>query len=168
MRQLAWLNTAPVVETKGKRQDQPKRLDRFKAQKIEPALPENPASYLTDWLFDIGPTVPAGMSSAAIGYQDIAAFQSITGVEMMPWEAKLLRRLSGDFLAQLDRSKKPDCPAPYVPHDIAVRNDEAVGEQFRSWMETIQKTKSKPKPKSNAKLMRGQGKTKATSRSAAS
>lgn len=84
------------------------------ADGILPDIPDNPLPYLTDWLMEIGPVVPAGMGIGPIGWRDIAAWQSVAGVALEPWESTLLRRLSGDFAAQLREAESVDCPAPYV------------------------------------------------------
>lgn len=76
-------------------------------------LPPNPAEYLTRWLFEIGPAVPAGMGQAPLGWRDIAAWQEIVGVKLLVWEARLLRRLSRDFVNASHDARKADCPAPW-------------------------------------------------------
>jgi hypothetical protein len=111
-RQLAWLNTAP--EHKG---DGPKPPTRLKGmEKRDEAInwPPNPAPYLSEWFLEIGPTIAGSMGEAPIGWQDIAAWQTITGIELEPWEARTIRRLSQVFISQRHESEKPDCPAPYI------------------------------------------------------
>lgn len=78
-----------------------------------PLFPPNPAQYLTGWLFDIGPTVAGAMGEAPFGYQDLAAWQAISGVELMPWEARTLRRLSLAYLSERQRAEEQGRPAPY-------------------------------------------------------
>lgn len=75
-----------------------------------PLLPPNPAAYLTSWLFDIGPTV----GGEIITYRDLVAWQQISGVELLPWEAQTIRRLSADYAGEAYHAKKPDRPAPYT------------------------------------------------------
>lgn len=77
-----------------------------------PAYPENPARYLTDWLFDVGPVVAGGMGEAPIAYTDLQAWESISGVQLLPWEARTLRALSVDFVAERSRAREV-CPPPY-------------------------------------------------------
>lgn len=88
-----------------------------------PILPPNPAPYLSDWLFEIGPTVAAGMGEGRLGWRDLAAWQEISGIELMPWEARLLRRLSGEYADERHEAKKNDRLAPYGGNrdDIAAR-----------------------------------------------
>lgn len=98
----------------------------MKADGIKPALPENPAPYLTDWLFEIGPGLPTGNGMVEMGWQMIAEWQSVMGVALLPWEAKILRRLSRDFVAQWHESRDPDCPPPYQDRKRMAQNRDAV------------------------------------------
>lgn len=79
-----------------------------------PLLPPNPAPYLTDWLFEIGPTQANGMGEGRIGWREIEAWEGRMGIELMPWEAKLLRRLSGEYADERYEAKKPDRIAPFT------------------------------------------------------
>lgn len=76
--------------------------------------PPNPAPHLTDWLLEIGPTTSGSMGEAAIGWQDLTAWERITGIELEPFEAKTIRRLSQVFISARYEAKKPDCPIPYA------------------------------------------------------
>jgi len=96
----------------------------MKAAGIQPELPPNPLPYITEWLFEVGPTSPGGMGPTAIGWRDLQAWQTLTGVDLMPWEARILRRLSVDFLHEAQDATKPDHPAPWISE--TERNREAV------------------------------------------
>lgn len=88
-------------------------MDTIRQRGDVPAVPRNPAAYLTDWLFDIGPSVAAGMGEAAISYQDLAAWQTISGIELLPWEARTLRRLSIEYIGERQLAEDLARPAPY-------------------------------------------------------
>lgn len=133
VRQLAWLNTKPDSKAK----DAPTRLEGMQKGGISPLLPPNPAPYLLEWLFDIGPSVSTGMGEAMIGWRDIEAWQSINGVEVQPWEARTLRRLSRDFLNQQYEAKQPGCPAPYSLDEKQVRD--RVADQFKAMVGAMRK-----------------------------
>lgn len=122
---MAWLHAVPKDETKGslsKVVEHKSRLEEFRQDGRNIPLPENPAPYLTDWLFEIGPIIPTGMGVARIDWRDIAAWADMMGVIPEPWEARLLRRLSGDYATQLSLSAKPDCPSPWISEVIENRN----------------------------------------------
>lgn len=128
MRQLAWLNTAPKSSGKvSDRQEDQTRLERLNKAGERPLLPPNPAPYLSEWLFDIGPSGTSGMGEAPIDYRDLVAWQEISGVELMPWEAATIRRLSRDFVAERHRAKEASAPAPYTDRDnVAAQRDDVA------------------------------------------
>lgn len=86
----------------------------MRADGVEPSLPEAPAQYLIEYLFEVGPTVSAGMGPSIIGWRDLQAWQDLVGIDLLPWEARIIRRLSADYLSQSLKAEKPDCPAPYL------------------------------------------------------
>lgn len=92
-------------------------------------LPPNPAEYLTEWLIEIGPSI----GDRPIGYADLAAWQAISGIELEPWEARALRRLSGEYLGQSARARKPDCPPPWSG---GIERDK-VAAQFAAMMRAV-------------------------------
>jgi hypothetical protein len=102
----------------GKRPEPVTRLETLRAERRDPVLPSNPAPYLTDWFLEIGPTA----GDAAIGWQDLAAWERLMGVELTPWEARTIRRLSKTFLNQKFDARKPGCPEPRLQaDDVATR-----------------------------------------------
>lgn len=131
VKQLAWLNTRRERKTKTGKDDVGTRLAELKAQGIEPSLPFNPLPYITDWLFEIGPTVPAGMGMARLGWPDLLAWQSISGIELSPWEATTLRGLSSDYLNMSLDAKVMECPAPYLDAAAIARNRQAISQQMK-------------------------------------
>jgi len=97
----------------------------MKSEGVEPVLPPNDLPHITDWLFAIGPTAQDG----PIGWQDILAWSSISGVDLTPWEATTVRRLSKALVNQRHDAKKPTCPEPRLQGDeVAIRDK--VGSQF--------------------------------------
>lgn len=68
---------------------------------------------MTDWLFEIGPTVATMAGAERIGWRDLAAWQEISGIELLPVEARLLRRLSAEYADERHEAKAPDRPPPY-------------------------------------------------------
>lgn len=77
-----------------------------------PSLEGAPA-YLIDYLFEIGPVSEGGMGAAALTFVEIDAFCRLTGVRFRPWEVRLLKKLSREYVKQLhDDSQKPPWQAP--------------------------------------------------------
>ena len=78
-----------------------------------PIWPHNPAPFLTDWLFEIGPTKAGAMGEVSISWSDLTSWQSITGIELEPWEGRLLCRLSGVFAEERYLARKRDRQIPW-------------------------------------------------------
>lgn len=70
------------------------------------------AEHLLAYLWEMGPTVPAGPSVGPVTFQEMRAWSEVTGVFLEPWEYRTLRRLSADYLAELQRASKHDAIAP--------------------------------------------------------
>jgi hypothetical protein len=68
--------------------------------------------HLVDWLMDAGPVDYAGMDRVPLLWSTIADWSAMTKIVPAPWEARLLRRLSAEWLGESRRAEKPDCPAP--------------------------------------------------------
>lgn len=89
------------------------RMEAKKAANEDIPLPPNPAPYLIDWLLEIGPTQPVGMGAAPISFGAMLDWQDIMGVELQPWEARMLRRLSVDYVNEQYHARDKDRLAPY-------------------------------------------------------
>lgn len=70
------------------------------------------------------------MGESPLSYQDLRAWEQISGVELMPWEAKLLRSLSTDYLIERQRAEELNRPAPYtgVKDDVAAKRALVAGQ----------------------------------------
>jgi len=137
IRQLAWLHATPKPDARSKRgrtepdAPRPSRIEKYKARKIEPRMPPNPAPHLTDRLIEIGITEAAGMGAGPISWLTIDAWKRATGVPIEPWEARLLRRLSSAYLAESRRAEAEACPPPWRTA-ISAREREADEAALRS------------------------------------
>lgn len=54
-----------------------------------------------------------GMGPGPITWQELRAWQDGTGVELQPWEARLLINLSREFAGESVAALQADRPAPY-------------------------------------------------------
>lgn len=84
------------------------------ADDYRPDMPAIDAQYLIGYLWEIGPTMAAGMGAAPLSHVEIAAWQANVGIELQPWETRLLRRLSYDYLAESRAAESADSPAPWT------------------------------------------------------
>lgn len=105
-----------------------------------PLLPLNPAPYLVAWLFEVGPIAHGPMGPVPIGWRDLAAWQELIGVELLPWEARILARLSGNYVGEMERAKKGDAAAPYSGEKEDVVDQRAlVSRKVDAWFKSMKK-----------------------------
>lgn len=69
--------------------------------------------YLAAFLFEIGPTMSGASGGGALTFSEIDAWCTRTGIDLEPWESRILRRLSRDYLSESGKAEKRDCPAPW-------------------------------------------------------
>ena len=78
------------------------------------------------------------MGAGPVTHVELRAWQLNLGIRLKPWEVQLVRRLSGEYLAQWVRSSKLDCPAPWEFHAmpdvaaVATALADAIREMVRS------------------------------------
>jgi hypothetical protein len=119
VRQLAWLNAVPKPPEGSKRARAGAqaatrtRAEQMKRDGLRAEMPPNPAPHLIDRLIEIGLTEAAGMGAAPLSWREIDAWQRMTAVPLAPWEARLMRRLSNDYLAESRRAEDETCPPPW-------------------------------------------------------
>ncbi|WP_332859365.1 hypothetical protein [Janthinobacterium svalbardensis] len=128
MRHSAWLGAVPEAAP-GARADAAKlsRRERIERDGGEIEMPPfDEGEYLIAYLYELGPTVAADMGAGPVTFAEMAAWQAARGFELEPWEARLLRRLSVDYLAESHRATQRDCRPPWggsvavrVSHDRA-------------------------------------------------
>lgn len=87
-----------------------------------------PLQFLIEYLFDAGPTSPSGTGSVALTWADLEAWQRGTGVSLPPWTARLLRKLSSEYLQQSTLAIHHDAPPPW---DRVIDRDQ-VAKKVRS------------------------------------
>ena len=97
-----------------------------------PHYPEIAAEvvYLVNALMEAGPTTAAGMGEVPLTWADLMAYQSGAGRDFQPWELRLIRRLSGEYLSESMRAKAPDARAPWIKEVTAEQRSE-VAQQMR-------------------------------------
>lgn len=83
--------------------------------------PLRSAEYLLGYLWEMGPTVAAGMGVGPITFGEMLAWQQLTGVRLAAWEARFVRRLSLEYLSESNKATKIDAPPPWVPPDVKAK-----------------------------------------------
>lgn len=76
-------------------------------------LPPNPAPHIVNWLIEIGLSSAAGMGVGPLAWSEINEWQAATGIALDAYEARLIRRLSVEFVAEGRRAEEETCPAPW-------------------------------------------------------
>ena len=61
-----------------------------------------------------------GMGMGPVSHQEIAAWQSLTGIPLTPWDARAIRRLSIEYSNWSIKAASADCKAPWMPEDHTV------------------------------------------------
>lgn len=116
---MAWLNATPKPDERTKRAKNSEgrptisRLEQMKRDKIPLQMPPNPAPHIVDRLVEVGLSEAAGMGIAPLSWQSLNAWQLATGVVLAPWEARLIRRLSVEYVAEGRRAESENAPAPW-------------------------------------------------------
>lgn len=112
----------------------------MKTDKVPIELPANPLPHLIDWLMEIGPLGTGGMGPVPVSWAEIEVWQRVSAIELRPWEARTIRRLSREFLDQMTKSKEPSCPAPY---STGAANAASVDAQFKKMFAHFSKAKER-------------------------
>jgi hypothetical protein len=83
--------------------------------------------YLVSYLWDIGPT----SDSSPLTFSELRAWQDTMGIELKPWEAQIIRRLSCDYLSESHKATKRNSPAP-APEFAPNINTKTVQQSLRA------------------------------------
>ena len=90
-------------------------------------MPPNPAPHLIGYLMEMGLTEAAGMGMVALSWREITAWQDGTGIVLSSWQARLIRRLSTEYVAELhaaeDESRGPPWKPPVTQREIDSEED---------------------------------------------
>jgi len=119
IRHLAWLHATPKPAPGTKRakaaENVPKlsRLERLKKDGITQQMPPNPVPHIVDRLLEIGLVEANGVGAVPISWREINEWQRATSVDLAPWEARLIRHLSTEYLAEGRRAESENYPPPW-------------------------------------------------------
>lgn len=117
---MAWLNATPKPDERTKRakilaDDVPKlsRLEAMTKSGITPVMPPNPLPHILDYLIEMGLTEAAGMGEGRLSWREIDAWCCRTSIDLQPWEARLIRTLSVEYIAEGRKAENEHCPPPW-------------------------------------------------------
>ncbi|MDD2742324.1 MAG: hypothetical protein PHV02_08625 [Rhodocyclaceae bacterium] len=92
----------------------------------------------------MGPVLSGGMGPAPITFSEIESWQRQTGVSLQPWELRLMRRLSFDYITETQKAAAPECPPPWAPDDDSEKNRAATANKVKNVMRSFILSKEKP------------------------
>ena len=162
MRHLAWLSAVPrdqkprSLSDEQVKEERVSRMQRRKADGMEVPMPPLPAPHLLDYLMTVGPVEITGMDKVPVSWTTLESWQRCTGIELPPWQCKLLLRLSADFLAESKAAEEPDAPAPWMSPG-SPENRQAVSAKLRGLFDHLRQTKRRRKSAPDANQGGGQG-----------
>lgn len=145
MKHQAWLSAVPESKSKC---DGPRlsRLQQYREQQGEDApllqLPELDAGeHLVDWLHRAGTVGHGAMGGVmALSWQELQAWDRLSGTGLTPWEAEAIMHLSQTYAAMSNKATKADCPAPYQPEDF---DRDATADRIKQGLRQFAKNKKR-------------------------
>lgn len=91
------------------------------------------APYLAQYLIELGIYKSTGMGLAPLDWVDIRAWVELTGTEILPEEARILRELSAVYLSHSNKGKEPDAPAPFLERETTADRGANIKEQMQAF-----------------------------------
>lgn len=145
VRYRAWLAAVPDIPAQERTVSEAAPVSRIKKMQDEGKEIEMPpleaGAHLLDYLWEFGPSMAAGMGNSAVTFQEMAAWQTLTAVQLHPWEARMLRRLSIEYVNQAHDARAPKCPAPWTPEEAPALDRQAIAAGMLQVMRAMMKKK---------------------------
>lgn len=76
-------------------------------------MPPISCPWVVDYLMEVGPTEAGAMGPVPVSWREIDHWQQCLGIALDPWVTRLLRRMSLEFVAESQKAREADCPAPW-------------------------------------------------------
>lgn len=86
----------------------------MRRDRIRPQMPPNVAPHLIDRLIEIGLTGVGGLGAVPLSWGEIDAWCNRTHVDLEPWEARLIRKLSMAYLTEARLAEDEHRPPPWA------------------------------------------------------
>jgi hypothetical protein len=77
------------------------------------------------------------MGKSELSWGAIGEWAREIGIDLAPWQKRILRRLSRDYLNESERATKPDCPPPWQPEEMTPHSRELVGAKIMSVLKRL-------------------------------
>ena len=131
---MAWLNTAPVPDSKNladKKEKPLTRREELEAAGADIGMPECAGDFFLIQLLEIGPVVAVGMGTSPSGWRELEAWQACTGTRLPAWQARLLVELAREYHSFSHKAAKPDCPPPWGEEAQTEGRRDAIARSLR-------------------------------------
>jgi len=102
-------------------------------------MPDCDALYLIEYLFDVGPVTHGGMGDAPLSHLELNAWQQNIGIELQPWEVRVMHRLSLEYLSESQKATAYDAPAPWTDAPYVVSTPSAAAIRMQRAMIELSK-----------------------------
>lgn len=91
-----------------------RRRDRVSSRRITHVpIPHPDMIHVRNMAYEVGLIHSNGMGPCEVSHQEIAAWRDVTGVELKPWQAILIKRLSREFVSAVHEFADPNARQPY-------------------------------------------------------
>lgn len=94
----------------------PPRIDAYKDDRgiPRPPMPPVTAMHIFEWLMEVGPTDSGAMGRGPVSWSAIRDWKEATFQPLSAWEARLLRKMSVEFLTESHLAEEASRPAPWT------------------------------------------------------
>jgi len=99
-------------------------------------MPECDALYIVAYLIEMG----VSQGENALTWQEIESWQRQCGVELQPWEARFVKRLSEAYLSESHTARDPDAEAPWSDAPYVVPTPNMVAMRMKAAMRGLAST----------------------------
>lgn len=120
-----------MIQPNGKEIKLPPRREAYKNHVGGPPLPPLDAPHLFEWLMEIGPTDNGAMGRGPISWTAIRDWKATTFKPLSAWEARLLRKLSVEYLTESHLAEDNGRQPPWMPESVEI-DHEANERQLRA------------------------------------
>jgi hypothetical protein len=125
---MAYLQTVPRQSKGGMVSARVSRLQQLQDAGAVVPMPglSTAARPLLARFLEVGPVASGTMGAAPLSFTELQAYADLTGIELLPWEASLLRQLSRAWVGESGRAESHDASPPWAPSQAIDRDNLAL------------------------------------------
>lgn len=82
----------------------------------QPDMPQCSAPHIIQWFFEVGPAT----GEYPVTFSEIRDWSFCTGITLQPWDARMIRTLSKQYLNECSRARDEKCLPPWED-DAAIK-----------------------------------------------